>query len=198
MPRGMLSCQLCMGSPKIRKGTPRTRRWAAMERPYGPAPTMAAGTSELYTMTLLVYDAHPLQGTMPKSSARIRHLLHSPQDQRIGQVPVARGHSQETRRVRQWQAACAAQPVIDARQPPAFRPGITQQLAHQRRLAPGYIVMALLHVRAVRIPGERLREEGDGPAVDGQIMARRAASSPGFREHARKIAMPRQYQMPEL
>src|SRR5580700_3632125 len=40
MPFGMCASQLSMGRPKMRNGMPRPRKCAAMESPYGPAPTM--------------------------------------------------------------------------------------------------------------------------------------------------------------
>jgi hypothetical protein len=33
--------QFFMGSPKMRNETPAARKWAAIDRPYGPAPMMA-------------------------------------------------------------------------------------------------------------------------------------------------------------
>lgn len=44
MPFGIWVSQVCMGLPKMRKLTPRGGRWAAMESPYGPAPTIATST----------------------------------------------------------------------------------------------------------------------------------------------------------
>jgi hypothetical protein len=38
---GMCNSQLSIGRPKMRNGMPWPRRWAAIERPYGPAPTIA-------------------------------------------------------------------------------------------------------------------------------------------------------------
>ncbi len=43
MPRGICDCQLYIGVPKMRNPTPRERKCAANERPYGPAPTIAIG-----------------------------------------------------------------------------------------------------------------------------------------------------------
>jgi hypothetical protein len=42
--RGM-SRQKRIGYPKMRNGTWRRRKWLAMERPYGPAPTMTTSKS---------------------------------------------------------------------------------------------------------------------------------------------------------
>ncbi|GGX62455.1 hypothetical protein GCM10010358_16050 [Streptomyces minutiscleroticus] len=39
----MCARQLTMGSPKTRTGMPRARRWAAVDRPNGPAPITATG-----------------------------------------------------------------------------------------------------------------------------------------------------------
>src|SRR6266566_3186824 len=41
MPLGMCASQLSMGRPKMRNGIPRWRKCAAIESPYGPAPTTA-------------------------------------------------------------------------------------------------------------------------------------------------------------
>src|ERR1700728_5388083 len=41
MPFGMCASQLSMGRPKMRNGMPRRRKCAAIDSPYGPAPTIA-------------------------------------------------------------------------------------------------------------------------------------------------------------
>ena len=47
MPSGIAVRHVCIGEPKTRKSAPRPRRWAAIDRPYGPAPTIAMSVAPL-------------------------------------------------------------------------------------------------------------------------------------------------------
>src|SRR5579872_4289211 len=65
MPFGICASQLSIVRPNMRNGIPRRRKCAAMESPYGPAPTMAISN----------------MGLKPNSSSRSsRHLA-------VAQVP---------------------------------------------------------------------------------------------------------------
>ncbi len=72
MPFGMRLRQLCMGVPKIRYGTRYLLRWAATERPYGPAPKMATSTVPGLTTWNLSQRrvAHVVRGDYRISRAR--------------------------------------------------------------------------------------------------------------------------------
>src|SRR5207302_311843 len=89
-----IPCQKDIGSPKIRVSSPpRARRWAAVARPYGPAPTIATSIVSAMDEAWHATPARPTAGAgpSPARSTPAATPRSTPAFQPVGRVGPAGG-----------------------------------------------------------------------------------------------------------